>query len=148
MILDTCVLLWMAGNPAKLSAHAKAALVPNGDFYVSAISAFEIAIKHKKKKLALPMPPLQWFQEATRLLIHVTELSSPPPSKTTCLSSLPIISSETATKSIPSGRLNLPLPSLSLGQLLTPPRGESAPFGTYLKRKLQDPAMIFSKKMS
>ena len=68
MILDTCVLLWMAGNPAKLSADAKAALIPNGDFYVSAISAFEIAIKHKKKKLALPMPPWQWFQEATRLL--------------------------------------------------------------------------------
>lgn len=73
MILDTCVLLWMAGSPAKLSADARAALVPNGDFYVSAISAFEIAIKHRKKKLQLPMPPWQWFQEATRLL-HVKEI--------------------------------------------------------------------------
>lgn len=51
MILDTCVLLWMAGNPSKLSKAAKTVLIPDGDFYISAISAFEIAIKHKKKKL-------------------------------------------------------------------------------------------------
>ncbi|MBN2343600.1 MAG: type II toxin-antitoxin system VapC family toxin [Deltaproteobacteria bacterium] len=68
MILDTCILLWMAGNPSRLSSNAKNVLVPDGEFYVSAISAFEIAIKHKKNKLELPMHPWEWFQEATRIL--------------------------------------------------------------------------------
>lgn len=68
MILDTCVLLWMAVDPAKLSLTAKSVLVKNGMFYVSAISAFEIAIKHKKKKLKLPELPWQWFQETTEAL--------------------------------------------------------------------------------
>ena len=68
MILDTCVLLWMAGDPAQLSSAAKNALQPDGVFYISAISAFEIAVKHKKNKLALPIPPWEWFQEATKRL--------------------------------------------------------------------------------
>jgi len=65
LILDTCVLLWMAGNPDKLSASARKALAPNNEFYISAISAFEIAIKNKKKKLALPTDPWTWFQRVT-----------------------------------------------------------------------------------
>ena len=65
LILDTCVLLWMAGNPAKLSATARNALSPKSEFYVSAISAFEIATKNKKRKLALPTDPWTWFQKVT-----------------------------------------------------------------------------------
>ena len=66
LILDTCVLLWMAGDPSKLSESARKALIPSNDFYVSAISAFEIAIKNKKKKLTLPIDPWTWFQKVTR----------------------------------------------------------------------------------
>jgi len=65
LILDTCVLLWMAGDPSRLSAAARKVLSPENDFYVSAISAFEIAIKHKKKKLELPTDPWTWFQKVT-----------------------------------------------------------------------------------
>jgi PIN domain nuclease of toxin-antitoxin system len=65
LILDTCVLLWMAGNPDKLSSSARKALAPSNEFYISAISAFEIAIKNKKKKLALPTDPWTWFQRVT-----------------------------------------------------------------------------------
>jgi len=65
IILDTCVLLWMAAEPTKISKSAKEQLLKNNQLYVSAISAFEVAIKHKKKKLELPMDPWKWFQKTT-----------------------------------------------------------------------------------
>lgn len=39
-------------------------LQPDLTLYVSAISAFEISIKHRKGKLQLPLPPRQWFLRA------------------------------------------------------------------------------------
>lgn len=65
LILDTCVLLWMAGDPKRLSDAARNALSKENKLYVSAISAFEVAIKHKKKKLELPLEPWTWFQKVT-----------------------------------------------------------------------------------
>lgn len=32
--------------------------------YVSAISGFEIAVKHRKGKLELPLPPREWLAQA------------------------------------------------------------------------------------
>ena len=64
LLLDTCVLLWMAGEPSRLSLRVREHLAnPDTERYVSAISAFEIAVKHRKKKLDLPLPPRQWFRE-------------------------------------------------------------------------------------
>ncbi len=65
LLVDTCVLLWMAADPTRISKTAREYLHKEKDLYVSAISAFEIAIKHKKKKLELPMDPWQWFQQTT-----------------------------------------------------------------------------------
>ena len=65
LIIDTCVLLWMVGDPKKLSENAVQLIKENQDtLCVSAISAFEIAIKHKKNKLELPTEPWEWFEKA------------------------------------------------------------------------------------
>ncbi len=65
LLVDTCVLLWMAADPTRISKTGQEHLQKEDDLLVSAISAFEIAIKHKKKKLELPMEPWQWFQQTT-----------------------------------------------------------------------------------
>lgn len=65
VLLDTCALLWLVGDPARLSARAGAVLAAaETELAISAISAFEIAVKHKKGKLALPMPARDWLREA------------------------------------------------------------------------------------
>jgi PIN domain nuclease of toxin-antitoxin system len=64
LLLDTCVLLWTAGEPSKLPAEVQSLLSrQDAERYVSAISAFEVAIKYRKGKLDLPLPPRQWFRE-------------------------------------------------------------------------------------
>jgi PIN domain nuclease of toxin-antitoxin system len=65
VLLDTCALLWLVGDPARLSAKARAALESTeNDIYVSAISGFEISVKHRKGKLELPLPPREWLTQA------------------------------------------------------------------------------------
>jgi PIN domain nuclease of toxin-antitoxin system len=64
LLLDTCVLLWTAGDPTRLPAEVRKLLSSQDtERCVSAISAFEVAIKHRKGKLDLPLPPRQWFRE-------------------------------------------------------------------------------------
>jgi PIN domain nuclease of toxin-antitoxin system len=85
LLLDTCVLLWMVGDPTQLSEAAHAALTaPDAELYISAISAFEIAIKHRKGKLALPLPPREWCRQviasyALRELPVTTEIAALAP---------------------------------------------------------------------
>ena len=74
IIIDTCVLLWMVADPKKLSEKAARLIKENQDrLCVSAISAFEIAIKHKKKKLQLPTDPWPWFEQAAAFY-HLKEI--------------------------------------------------------------------------
>ncbi len=62
ILLDTCTLLWLASGQSRLSTRAKAAINQGrGVLYVSAISAFEIALKHRKRRLTLPMAPERWY---------------------------------------------------------------------------------------
>jgi len=62
LLLDTCALLWLAGDQDKLSSRARAALVRSADvLHVSAISALEIAIKVARRKLVLPLEPAAWY---------------------------------------------------------------------------------------
>lgn len=68
IILDTCVLLWLVADQEKLSDLAIETIRKNkGMIYLSAISAFEIAIKVEKKKLKLPRKTVEWFELALRL---------------------------------------------------------------------------------
>ena len=65
VLLDTCALLWLASDQSQLSIKARKTIQQNaGALFVSSISAFEIAIKCRSKKMVLPLPPEQWFAQA------------------------------------------------------------------------------------
>ena len=65
ILLDTCTLLWLAAEPASLSQRAREVLASHhGRLFVSAISAFEVSIKHHKGRLTLPSEPAEWFTRA------------------------------------------------------------------------------------
>jgi PIN domain nuclease of toxin-antitoxin system len=57
LLLDTCTFLWAVGDPAQLSATARTLITdPGNDIYLSAISAWEIALKQERGNLALAEP--------------------------------------------------------------------------------------------
>lgn len=65
ILLDTCVLLWLVMEPERLSARAKALISTHRErLAVSAISAFEIAVKARKHKLVLKLPAEEWWSTA------------------------------------------------------------------------------------
>jgi len=67
LLLDTCAMLWLAYEHEKLTKTATEALEKSaGSLFVSAISAFEIAHKHRQGKLGLPLQPAEWYEEALR----------------------------------------------------------------------------------
>lgn len=67
LLLDTCTLLWLAADESRLSEKARDLIRENADgLFVSAISAFEIAVKHRKGALRLPLPPRSWFPQVTK----------------------------------------------------------------------------------
>ena len=58
LLLDTCTFLWLAAADPQLSATALAACRdPDNAVYLSALSAWEIAIKHRLGRLPLPETP-------------------------------------------------------------------------------------------
>jgi PIN domain nuclease of toxin-antitoxin system len=66
LLLDTCTFLWIVGGDAALSTRAREAFVePEHEVFLSAASAWEIAVKHRLGKLPLPAPP-QEFVPAQR----------------------------------------------------------------------------------
>ena len=67
LLLDTCTLLWLAGDPGKLSGKAVDLIRHHADgLFISAISAFEIAVKHRRGGLRLPIEPLEWVPAALK----------------------------------------------------------------------------------
>ena len=65
MLLDTCTLLWLASSSNKLPANVRRVIASNaGNLFISAITAFEIGIKHRRGKLELPLAPADWIAEA------------------------------------------------------------------------------------
>jgi PIN domain nuclease of toxin-antitoxin system len=58
LLLDTCTFLWAIGGAAELSARAREVIVdPDNEVFLSAASAWEIAVKHRLGRLPLPEPP-------------------------------------------------------------------------------------------
>lgn len=52
LLVDTHVLLWALGEPAKLSSRARDLLSDGGnELYVSTVSLFEVSTKHRLGKL-------------------------------------------------------------------------------------------------
>ncbi|MGB7161436.1 MAG: type II toxin-antitoxin system VapC family toxin [Tepidisphaeraceae bacterium] len=64
LLLDSCVLLWIAEDRTRLS---RAALDALGDDalprYVSAVSAIELGIQHRRGRITLPSEPEKWFAD-------------------------------------------------------------------------------------
>lgn len=68
LLLDTCTFLWSIEGGAALSNAARQALVdPANDIYLSAVSAWEIVVKHALGKLPLPEPPERYVPAQRRL---------------------------------------------------------------------------------
>jgi PIN domain nuclease of toxin-antitoxin system len=62
ILLDTCVLLWLASDPSYLSTAAVESLRSAQMIcFASAISAFEAGQKARSGKLFLPKPVAEWF---------------------------------------------------------------------------------------
>jgi PIN domain nuclease of toxin-antitoxin system len=58
ILLDTCAFLWAITDAPQLSREARARIVdPANDVYLSAASAWEIAVKWQRGRLKLTVPP-------------------------------------------------------------------------------------------
>lgn len=65
LLLDTHVVLWSMLEPDRLSSEVAVAISePANDVFVSAVTAFEIAIKFSLGKLRIPGPPATWLPAA------------------------------------------------------------------------------------
>ncbi|WP_420449946.1 type II toxin-antitoxin system VapC family toxin [Candidatus Palauibacter sp.] len=61
LLLDTCTFLWLAADDPQLTASARAECgKPENTVYLSALSAWEIAIKHRLGRLPLPESPVRY----------------------------------------------------------------------------------------
>jgi PIN domain nuclease of toxin-antitoxin system len=58
LLVDTCTFLWIVGGATELSDRAREAFAdPANEALLSAVSAWEIAVKHRLGRLPLPAPP-------------------------------------------------------------------------------------------
>lgn len=58
LLVDTCTFLWIVADSPVLSPRARALFQsPDNEVYLSAASAWEIAVKHGLGRLPLPQPP-------------------------------------------------------------------------------------------
>jgi PIN domain nuclease of toxin-antitoxin system len=63
-LLDTCEFLWLVAGDAKLSPDiATAVRDPQNAVFSSAVSFWEISLKHSLGKLPLPQPPAQFVPQ-------------------------------------------------------------------------------------
>ena len=64
LLLDTCTFLWIVAGAPELSDRARRAFTaPDNEVYLSAVSAWEIAVKHGLGRLPLPTPPSEFVPE-------------------------------------------------------------------------------------
>ena len=69
LLLDTCTFLWLAADHSKLPPSVRASCRdPQNDVFLSALSTWEIAIKHRLGKLPLPEPPVRYVASRRDLL--------------------------------------------------------------------------------
>ena len=61
VLLDTCTFLWLAADDPRLTPTARSVVRnPENEVYLSSLSAWEIAIKHRLGRLPLPEPPARY----------------------------------------------------------------------------------------
>lgn len=67
LLLDTCTLLWLTAEPAKLTpAVASAIDATASELLFSDCSVWELCLKWEAGKLRLPQPPRTWVEEQMR----------------------------------------------------------------------------------
>jgi PIN domain nuclease of toxin-antitoxin system len=75
LLLDTCTFLWVIGGSGRLSPRLRDAFAdPANDVFLSAASAWEIAVKHRLGRLPLPAPPAE-FVPAQRITHGIEPLA-------------------------------------------------------------------------
>ena len=64
LLLDTATFLWVVSDAPELSERIRQLVVdPENDLYLSAVSAWEIAVKHALGRLPLPNSPERFVPE-------------------------------------------------------------------------------------
>ena len=61
LLLDTCTFLWILADPSKVPGPVLDAFrLPENQVFLSAASAWEIAVKHSTGKLPIPSDPVRF----------------------------------------------------------------------------------------
>ena len=69
LLLDTCTFLWLAADDPMLTETAvNSCRDPDNEVFLSALSAWEVAIKHRLGRLPLPEPPNRYVASRRRWL--------------------------------------------------------------------------------
>jgi PIN domain nuclease of toxin-antitoxin system len=88
LLLDTRVFLWLQTEPERLGVHLAVVENRRAELLLSAVSSWEIAIKHGLGRLALPEPPEHYVPDRMRAIgaaglaiehSHALAVSSLPP---------------------------------------------------------------------
>ena len=65
ILLDTHAIIWLASDPDQLSAAAQSAIRAHpASLHISIVSAWEISLLAKRRRVALPLPPDEYFARA------------------------------------------------------------------------------------
>ena len=67
IVLDTSALLFWSFDPASLTTAAQDAIDSSKAIVISSISLWEIALKHKRQRLHLPLKPAEYATELQRV---------------------------------------------------------------------------------
>lgn len=68
ILLDTCAVLWLAGEQDRLSPKAREAIRRHsGAVYVSAATALEVGLKVRRGALELQVDPASWYARVLRV---------------------------------------------------------------------------------
>jgi PIN domain nuclease of toxin-antitoxin system len=74
LLLDTCTFLWLNADAKELSRTARELFSsPNNIVYFSAVSSWEIMVKHQLGKLPLPDNPTEFVRKG-RILHNIETL--------------------------------------------------------------------------
>lgn len=87
-LLDTCTFLWILADSRELSLKAREAFQdPHNKIYLSAVSTWEICVKHARGKMSLPDSPAQFIP--TMRIAHSIEALSLDEESTLYIDRLP-----------------------------------------------------------
>ena len=68
LLLDTHIFLWLQTAPERLGAHLQLVADRRTELLLSAVSSWEIAIKHSIGRLPLPEPPERYVPDRMRAI--------------------------------------------------------------------------------